>query len=1107
MFGSMVTGGFGLFNPNIEKNLMPSEYSKLNYDFDGQSLLGSFHLLISHILGLYYQGLVYKTKFDLNERIDLDLTSLGLGQGPLYLSYHILNTKRYHGLFNDKLFIFQLPVILNYLILSNEAQSNVRGNMIDNILTSNSKYTYYNIEDRELRIPTHNAYANALLKKILHYQNQINNLIKKSSLVSVENIIQEMIKGTTTQLSKLYLEIYPTLVLYSNILDGLKESWDDLTKHYKKDATFNNLEPNQLINGKPINNYDYIKLARALNKINSNYYIYYYLYQPGKLMGLSRFNYYQIPVEYPTKSFYYDGNAVLAQNLVDISSGIDQPMINLDTVILLGNTTNDHADQSINQLKMLNEGYINNFKVGNYSSILDDYTNMKLPTSNFTSKKDFVIFKESPLPPSLYNALGEFYKFVLIELVKTVLGKIEAGKAADPEKTIWEKSNLLVKTTGIAIDQYNLTTYSLMMKLIQELVKEQIGIYINNAVIAKYNLFISDKTLSTINSSLVLPTKDMQVNLTFSSVKLDTISQKQDVKNMFSLVIQPPKSPIEPFILYPNDLTNINKLRSKYGVIINPKIVEIMMKSSASPYATNADGYSTIFPIIKNYNYQLIQTLKSNGMIDFRSFNESPLTFIQQENLNNLDKFLGSFDISKVKIKDLLGNIDGYLYNDVKSMITANELFGNNILVYLPESFNMSTYLTLQYLSESLDYNSNIDFNIIDFENVIGLINNSQIIHTNLNRNFLGEKLNTLRVPKEINKIIIQHLISEKKKEFVLIIEKINNLDKKDEELKKGDSSIYTKINIKSSKLYLDLFKNQTALKTEIKKLTKMINSVPNLKSNSGIHTIDQLIPSYENYNCIFDNIGLMIKAWSNLLETNLKSNYNLVPIYLINKQKQLVEKITPNNLDDLVKIEKVMNHWAMIAELYFSTKKYTSENQTLVFIEQLLNYITKMVIGNGIELMMRRVLMTWLQNASTTKDYDYQQINEIIEYILESELTGKTDSVGASTNMLKELYEVVCPNLVKNSAEIFENKSDEQAHYVQNTKEILLNYFQLLDLTTWGNKIPSEIKDIFRVQVVNYFDTITTKSISLWFVNVENILKFFINNYRCLKTMMELIR
>jgi len=158
------------------------------------------------------------------------------------------------------------------------------------------------------------------------------------------------------------------------------------------------------------------------------------------------------------------------------------------------------------------------------------------------------------------------------------------------------------------------------------------------------------------------------------------------------------------------------------------------------------------------------------------------------------------------------------------------------------------------------------------------------------------------------------------------------------------------------------------------------------------------------------------------------------------------------------------------------------------------------MVIGNGIELILRRILMTWLNNANITRDTNnYRQINEIISFILEEELTGKNN------NMLDQLYNVVCPELVKNSAEIFADKVEEQAHYPKQTKEILIDYFELLELTTYGSTIPEEVKNIFKGQVVNYFDTFISKSILLWHVNIENILKYFINNYRCLKTFIEL--
>jgi hypothetical protein len=1045
---------FILFQKDIKTNLMPSEYSTLNYDLDLSSKLNSSHLLISHIFGLYYQGLIYATNFTLNQNINIS-------NDYYYLSPHA----NHHSLQGDSLGPNQLPIILNYLFL------NIT-------LTPKSKYTYYNITGKELIIPTHNAYANSLLIKINHYQTEIEKLIKTSNV-----IIDKMINGTTSDLPKLYLEIYPEIVLYSNILSELIDSFNSLKEHYKKDELFNLLIKNYTSS---INNYNYKELAKGLNRINSNYYIYYYLYQPGNLIKLSRFNYYQIPIEFPTKSFYYNGT----DDLVNINLDSDPYRANMPEILTFSDIdsmfpiSDDHINYTKNpELKMFNEGYINDFRIGNYSNIFETYRSMKLPTSNFTTKNDFVILKESSVPPSLFYALADFYKYTLIEIVKTILTKIKT------DKKIWNETYKLIKSTGIAIDQYDLTTYSLIMNLIQELIKEQIEIYINTAIINYYNKFITDKLKSFNIESFILPTKEIKINLTFSSIKLDTITKLKYVKNMFSLVIQPSKPLLEPFILYPNDLTNINKLRSKYGVIVNSNIVETMIKGGASLYASNADGYSTIFPIIKNYNYKLIQTLKNSEMIDFTSFSNSPLNFIHQENINNVDKIVGSFNISENKIKDLLGNIDGYLYNDIKSMITANELFGNNILIYLPESFNMSTYLILQYLSESLD----LDFNI-DLTNISELIKDFNIDFTKLNENFLDEKFDLLKVPDSIEHIIIEQLIEEKQKELTEFEIKKKEMDEK----------IKLHHTIKTSNLHINISNNIIELKRYITLLFKLINASTTIGNKTRAVNIE-IIESYKKNNEDLKMIGPMIKAWSKLLDTKLEGNYNLIPLYVLIKQKELIGKnsLNPNDIDPLQKIEIVMKHWALIAETYFSKKKYTDDNEMLKFIEELLNYITIMVIGNGIELMMRRILMTWLLDASIDKDYD--KINEIINYILETDLTGKIDD-DKPTTMLKELYNNVCPNLVKNSAEIFENRSDEQAHNVQNTKEILLNYFQLLDLTVRGKEIPNEVKDIFNVQVVNYFDTIISKSISLWFVNIENILKFFINNYRCLKTMLELI-
>ena len=233
--------------------------------------------------------------------------------------------------------------------------------------------------------------------------------------------------------------------------------------------------------------------------------------------------------------------------------------------------------------------------------------------------------------------------------------------------------------------------------------------------------------------------------------------------------------------------------------------------------------------------------------------------------------------------------------------------------------------------------------------------------------------------------------------------------------------------------------------------------------------------------------------GWKKLLDSsnNIINNYNLVPIHILQKQKELIES---NNSNDILLIRDAMKHLAKLGETYFEANKFTDMNKFLRFIDDLLNYLTKMVIGNGIEMIMRRILLTFYSNSDPNINLD--DVTSRIDFILNEKRIGMTKS------LLEILYDDICPLLVKNSAEIYENKADEMGHNVQPVREILTNYFQLLDLAP---NLTDQIRNVFKSEVVNYFDTFISRTILLWYVNVENILKFHINNYRCLETYIVL--
>ena len=70
-------------------------------------------------------------------------------------------------------------------------------------------------------------------------------------------------------------------------------------------------------------------------------------------------------------------------------------------------------------------------------------------------------------------------------------------------------------------------------------------------------------------------------------------------------------------------------------------------------------------------------------------------------------------------------------------------------------------------------------------------------------------------------------------------------------------------------------------------------------------------------------------------------------------------------------------------------------------------------------------------------------------------------------------LYNVICPKLVINATEIFENKKVEAAFELQSVREILLAYFSFMDVIP----LSEEIMEHLRKEVTNYFDTITSKT------------------------------
>ena len=1081
----------GTTRQNYEK--IQNQIQNLNYNVQPPALaiirqnhidLNRNHFQIAHILGLHYQGLFENVNYFPNkfiqqqngnntERYAITFVQPPPAQQPglnhrLAAPYNILMPNN-----------VELP--LKYIILSNQGVNQ------RDYLQPASKYYYYDIHNRPYISPTIYSYAHMLLKNINDYQKEVSDLVDK-----VNSIVGEIVNARTSRIKNLYINLYPEIVMKNQILDGYIQSFNEFNQLVSNNQYW---QTSILRRGYSTKNiYQVNQLATSLNELNANYYLYYYIYSPENLVKLSKFNYYQIPIDRSSKIEYFINDN---EELVDIKN-------ELDPDDPLGQRPRPRLRPRPPQPtpNLLNNYYL--IPYGRYNSMLVQYFSNNSYIYKPPNQNDFIKYKSSKLPPSLHNNLDKFYKCVLIELIKRLLKEIETNRL-NPSlyQEILNQATKITKSRGlISNDNNNLSNYLLISKIIQELAKEQINVYINDYVDKNFYGTINGLRNQYPTTELFLNMKQLSVNLEKISDNTRQLNNELLFKNMYSNVLSS-KMNQNIFIKYPNDLTNINKYRSKYGVEINEDIIKIMINKGASLYDNDNEDLPPYYPIIKNYNWKLVRLLKQDYDVDFRDDVDASqnlqINFIKIENLNNLQKVLGNYDF-KDPVKLVLSNIDENLYLDVEMSIKLNQTFGNNILSNLKYSFNLSTYLTLQILSECL-LNVNNSFNYNDLDLLLKMFN---MDIDDINSNYWSKVTDQLEIPDDFNHIIIKQILDEKTEEQKKLLSEINIIDDAFIKINQNNPTLAQNYENKIRPKYKSLRKEYNSKTNDINNLNGLLSNKVNLTNNNMPNNPD--LDTIDRYNFIIDYSNIDFEVWKGIFEKpinfNNTDNFNLLLIYIFKKQYDLIDKFNINNKPNLELIEKAMELLANFAENYFLTPKYTEKNIGLEYANKMLIYLTKMTIGTNIELIIRRILFTYLTESSSESNIrkKVRHINNRIDYYLTSELI--TDSEGNNQSLSSYLYEVVCPKLVINSVEIFKDKKEEAAFELQTTREILLSYFSFMEVIP----LSEEIIEHLRKEVTNYFDTITSKTILLWYVNFENMLKYIINNHRCLKTFLEML-
>ncbi len=1068
----------------LKDHQQPSEYSYYNTLINNEDPLNQNKFIISHMIGLYFEGILHKSHINnLNNFIDININKtiykLRLNEipndepaflivppppppapqfAPFFMGashasnfWHIFIVPPL-PLQPTTLLNNMLPLPFNHTIGWEQAGSIHRENFynyyIINEFTNIGIINNNGIMNGLYSPPSNEFYYITLLNNINFYQTKILNIIINNTK-NINNILEELKIGNITNLNFLFINYYPALLCINQIINNIKNSLIEL---YENAHSIN-------INGNPIelnsiNIYNNLLLARNLNLINSFIYIYNYIYTPHKLLRLNKFNYYQIPVDINSLTSYvyinnnYDNNLLFNQDM----DGISVLVPNID--LLYNNNNNNKLgtifyDISSNFIKFL--------------TFYNIFNQVRL------SRKDNI------LPPSLLNNFDIFYKYIVILTIKNIITSIDDNMQVpnllnpdlhNAKNEIY--NNMLLYINNININN-NITGYYYIAKQIEILIKEYINTQKNNAITNIFNNYILNNNINLDLNIEKLLVNNINLNLHNNEFILNENLNTLGGININIYTISEKIKHNKYFILYPNDLSNDILLKNKYYINININILNLLLKYNGNPYLLNKNNHTCFSNLLKFYYYIPLEQLKNN--IDFDKL-KIELNYIKNDYINNINKLLYN--------NDIFNNISDNLYTIINNLILSDNDFNNNIIKYIKESFYISSYLILHYLSYQFRLNNNT--NIINMNEYLSLIN---INYNDINKNYLFYNINNIpqdyniiiykNILDNLNEILIENnsrlnilnnnrilLIINNQQVFQILIDEINILQN------------YI-ININNNILYLQNLIN-------IAPFINVVNPIENTDYNNFIANYDT---NFYNNN-IREGIHILY-VWTELLKKPINNNYNLLPLIMLIKQKENLDKGL--NKNELLIIKSFYKHISELAEDYFNNN---DNNRLSSIINYILNYITKIIIGFNIVYMLQRLIFI----------YYYKSLNIPIagkNAIINNKINAfmNTQLYGYNYSIKQYIYTIACPDFVK----FVTNTNDTNKKTIN---EILKSICRLIDSNPIF--IEENVKNEICKKLIKYFDNFTEKLIYLWYVNIENILKYFINNYRSIETIYNLL-
>jgi hypothetical protein len=850
--------------------------------------------------------------------------------------------------------------------------------------------------------------------------------------------IKDIVKNGTNYVQYKIKKILSTL-LYSAIseknLYTIIESNSKLSEAFTDIYIYLNFIYDFLDDGKikiDINN-----IIKHINEYNAYLLLYHYLFLSKKIYKIPKFNYYLLPLldkKNGGKFIYFNDI-----NTIDLNTEYNTDGATKTVIIDISNNIQANIRNANSYLRVM-ENIENNIISGKY----------------IIKSENFIQSKSNKLPPAIIEKLKDFYTYN----IKLLL--IELYDNRDSYSDIFEKIKKLNKYINNHADIFidnDIMTYLFMSKIVEELIKEKMKYYIESQtnrilykVIKKKNLV----PLTPENTNLILAPQELILNMNIDEI---TNGIKHFFyKYQFSKVKKPE---LDKFIIYPDEYANSEILKLKYELIIKD-IYKILLENNSNPYILDSNNQSPIFSLLKNHIPHVLKDIKYLNYTEFTEVN--PYNFLLSELNNHTHKLTNGKD--KYKYKDWIENFVSYQKNEVTTLILSNDKFGNNVSLYLEDSFNVITYIANQYLSESIYEEEDININILDCEK------DKSNYKTYL---FINKQINILGVYKKLENNIAQNIIDNNNIE----IKKINNT------LQKTNKQYKTIL--ESKKKQLDNKNKQ--YENQIKDSTKY--GATSLNDENILKRYKQL-----------DNDILTILL-SKFINIDLNESCDLLTFKIITIEQQILnqplEYIISNKLSEVTQLSKFYEITNKISNIYFTFNKYTESNQVLKFSKELLEFITERFICFPYFMLLNKILTTYFKSIYVI-DND-TDIIEKVNYCLTNKIL-KEDNQSIETI----LYNDVPKKLVLNAVQIFDNQEEESLFSPQSTKDIFDTVVNLLTINP-SLSIPED-SPFFKTtikEINSYFDTFVNKTILNWLVVIENVFKFNINQGRIIQSIYNL--